>query len=296
LVQRFFKALVQILTWTKADDLPPFATRFDRIFESLSKSDLQTDADFSAESILGDLFSAPDERGRELFLGFYSEEGAKLAFERYGFFDMLRKQGFRPLLVGDVSDPNEHRLQIYDAKQSVDHLVVELVSSYRSESLPGHANGRYLFINWLLMQNPYEDFAESDHPLPGQEHPGLGLFLYYGYLLRLMAIRLGCDGLMNHPSYFHNGVLYGKISHFVDPDIEGRFLALERDLRHLDLAEASNVVRDGHVVDQRGVVFEWQPAPQIHPISPSAMKWFSSKSYSRAVRIVRDSTHFTVGV
>lgn len=294
MIRQLLRAVGQRLTFTKADDLPPFATRFDRIFESLSKSDLQADADFSEESILSDLFSSPDDRGRDLFLGYYSEEGAKLAFERYGFFDMLREKGFEPLLIGDVSDPNEHRLQIFDREQSVERLLMELVVSIKTQRIPGYPQGRYLFINWLMMQDPYADFEEDEYPLPGQEHPGLGLFFYYGYMLRLMAIRLGCDGLMNHPSYYHNGVLYGKISHFVDPDVEGRFLALERDLKHLPLAEASILVREGRVVDQRGVVFEWQPVAQVHPISAESMKWFDSKAYSRAVRIVRNSTHYRV--
>ena len=61
----------------------------------------------------------------------------------------------------------------------------------------------------------------------------------FGYLLRLMALRLGCDGLLNHPAHFHNAQLYGRFFNFVDPEVEGRFRALERDLAHLSLADAT---------------------------------------------------------
>ncbi|MCA9540754.1 MAG: hypothetical protein KC620_17765 [Myxococcales bacterium] len=251
------------------EDPTAFTVRYDRVFDSLSMADLQRDSSPLDESgVLDDLFRSA--HGSHYFLNTYSEEGARHAFERYGFFDLLRKRGFEPVFSADVADPDEHRLRIHDGVRRPDRLLIEASVSVRSLDLPGAPACRMLFINWLLMQDPRRAFRPTDVPLPGQAHPGLGLFLRFGYLLRLMAARVECEGMLNHPSYFHNGVLYGKMFHFADPQVEGTFLALTRDLAHLPLAEASNALRDGRVVDAAGAVAEWQPVAQVLPISPRA--------------------------
>lgn len=269
----------------------PFAVRYERVFESLQRADLQREEDDDAVD-LSDLFDTG--QGGRRFLNLYSEPGALMAFERYGFFDLLRERGIEPLLTSDLSDPDEHRFRIYDEVEAPERLVIELVAGLRDITLPDGAKCHMLFLNWLLMQNPNEAFTDERQALPGQAHPGLGLFIHFGYLLRLMAIRLGCDGLLNHPSYFHNGVLYGKFSHFVDPLIEGRMLALQRDLANLSLTESTVAVRDGRVVDERGRVFTWEPAPQVMPITEKARAWFESENYRALVERARDAHRFRI--
>jgi hypothetical protein len=271
--------------------LPPFAPDYDRVFASLTREELYGDSTILLdEDLFADLFER--EHRDDHFLGFYSVEGANLAFERYGFYQLLRDQGFSPKLIADTKDPDEHRLRIYDAEPSPDRLLIELAVGFRELSLPDAADCRLLFINWLLMQNPREAFSPDRPPLPDQEHPGLGLFPHFGYLLRLMALRLECDGLLNHPSHFHNGVLYGRFFHFVDPVTEGRFRALEDLLGHLPLAEATDAVAQGQVVDDRGQTVAWKPEPHVAPITNRARRWFASEGYRATVESVRRTAGF----
>lgn len=275
------------------DELPPFAPRYDRVFESLTREQLYGDSTSLLEDdLVAGLFGR--EQRNDHFLNFYSYEGAKLAFERYGFFALLRDKGFEPLLRVDVSNPDEHRLRIYDRLAEPGQLLIELAIGFRDVELPDGVACRTLFINWLLMQNPRDRFSSGRPPLPDQEHPGLGLFPHFGYLIRLMALRLGCDGLLNHPAHFHNAVLYGRFFHFVDPVVEGRFRALERDLEGLALTAATEAIAAGRVAEADGTTVQWKPAAQVAPITNHARAWFASDRYTTTVERVRQSHRFSV--
>ncbi len=276
------------------DGTPPSVTEYPEVFDQLSRDQLHDDAEeLSEEAILEDLFH-PHSRSHH-FLGFYSSQGGKLAMERYGFFKLLRQKGFDPILTADLSDPARHQLLIYDGTKDPGHLLIRLEAGFRGLELPHGEHCRMLFIHWLMMQDPRRDFSPDRPRLPDQDHPGLGLFLYFGQLLKLMVVRLHCDGLMNHPAHFHNALLYGKVMHFVDPEMEGRFQALRRDLRGLDLAEATQAVDEGRVIDAEGRPVKWQGVPQVMPITLQVMTWFDSPEYKDAVARTRDAGHFSVG-
>lgn len=261
---------------------PSFARDYDRVFRSLTREQLYGDSSVSLEEdLLDDLFDSSHRSDH--FLDYYSREGAELAFERYGFFQLLREKGFDPRIAADLTHPDEHRLRFFDGSVSPDNLLIELAVGFRDLRLPSGTRCRMLFINWLLMQNPRANFSPQRPPLPGQEHPGLGLFPHFGYLLRLMALRLDCDGLLNHPTGFHNAALYGRFFHFVEPLVEGRFRALERDLEGLSLAAATAAVNGGRVLDGEGRVFVWEPRSQAAPITNRARSWFASSEYRAAV-------------
>lgn len=294
-VAKVWKLLERALArFRKGASQPPFVQDYERVFRSLSREELyEEDApDLDAE-ISSELF---DRRHRDHhFLGTYSEKGGSLAFERYGFFDLLRERGFDPKLSLDVSDPDDHKLRIFDGVRNREHLLIELAASVREAELPNGQACSFLFIGWLLMQDPRREFLPDRPPLPEQEHPGLGLFPHFGYLLKLIAVRVRADGLLNHPSHFHNAVLYGKFSKFADPEIEGRFRALERDLAQLPLAEATRELAEGRVVDPRGRPVRWEPALQVGPITPRAKRWFESDDYLRTSSQVRDECRFGRG-
>lgn len=270
---------------------PPFAEQYDAVYASIDPKELQDESEPMDEAALIDELFRVDGRGQR-FLGYYSEDGARRALERYGFFDLLRDRGFEPILVGDVSDPDEHRMRIYDGDESVERLLIELVVGVRAVTLPNQVDCRFLFVNWLQMQDPRAVFPADRTPLPDQDHPGLGLFIQFAYLLKLISDRIGCDGLLNHPSHPHNGVLYGKVCHFVDPVIEGRFRALERDLGTEDLAELTALVQSGAIVDDDGAPYVWEPAPQVLPVSRRARGWFRSKAYCSVVEATGQSARF----
>jgi len=271
-----------------------FVPEYDAVFAELGASELQQDEEpLDEEALSLDLFH-PEARSTDRFLGFYTEQGARMAFERYGFFDLLRERGFDPLPVGDVSDAEQHRLRIYDGVEEPEHLLVELVVGIREMTLPNGVACRFLFVNWLLMQNPTASFDAGQVALPDQERPGLGLFVRFAYLLKLMAARIGCDGLLNHPAHPHNGVLYGQVSSFVDPSVEGRFRAMGRDVDTSDLAQLTGAVREGRVVDEAGEPFVWEPTSQVMPVSDAARSWFASPTYRAQVAEVMGARRYTV--
>ncbi len=272
-------------------ELPDFAQSYERIFRTLTREELyEEEAPDLEEELSAELFDR-NHRSHH-FLGVYSAKGGRLAFERYGFFDLLRERGFQPVLSLDLADPDEHKLRIHDGVRDSAHLLIELSVGYRDVELPDGTATRLLYIGWLMMQDPKRSF-EPDRPrLPEQEHPGLGLFPHFGYLLKLIAVRVGCDGLLNHPSHFHNAVLYGKFFQFVDPTTEGRFRALERDLKELDLADATRHVREGRVLEDGGETLKWEPSLQIAPLTPRAKQWFVSEEYRTTMERARDASKF----
>lgn len=286
-------ALARVRSASSSEQELAFAPAYDRVFESLTRAELYGDSiSLLEEDLAGDLFHR--ERRSKHFLDFYSQEGAVLAFERYGFFQLLRNKGFEPILDVDLADRDEHKLRIYDRVVRADHLLIELGVGRRTLPLPDGASLQLLFINWLLMQNPRASFTPDRPPLPDQEHPGLGLFPHFGYLVRLMALRLKCDGLLNHPAHYHNAQLYGRFFHFVDPIREGCFRALERDLASLSLAEATRAVDEGRVVDTDGLPVEWKPAPQVAPITNRARAWFATDAYQAEVQRTLEATRHRV--
>lgn len=261
--------------------VPGWVARHDRIFAALSERDLTADDDpLDALALERSLFhrDAPGER----FLGYYSHAGAVHAFEAYGFFDALRARGFRPHLSVDLDDPDSHRLRIHDGVDGP--VLVDLCLAIRELPLPdGFGRLRVLFVHWLMMQDPHRGFADDTEPLPGQVHPGLGLFPRFAHLLKLIAERLGLDGILNHPSHPHLGLLYAPASRFVDPADEGLLRAMHRDLGELPHATLDAAVARGDVLDADGVPVRWTPAPQLMPVSDAARAWFRRTAWRAEV-------------
>ena len=277
----------------EADRTPRSPADYPRVFSQLSPDELHEDTEELTDEALSEELFHPRSRSHH-FLGFYSPHGGRLAMERYGFLKLLRQKGFDPQLKADLTDPQRHRLRVYDGTDDPEHLLINLEAGFRDLEFPHGENCRMLLIYWLMMQDPRRSFASDRPRLPDQDHPGLGLFLYFGHLLKLMAVRLHCDGLMNHPAHYYNAVLYGKVMQFVDPEVEGRFQALQRDLGDLHLAEATRAVDEGRVIDATGQVLEWQGVPQVMPITLQVLTWFDSPAYRDTVARTREANRFTV--
>lgn len=281
------------LAAARPQDRPQSTSDFDHIYSEIEPNTLQADDQELTLELISRELADRDHRSHH-FLNFYSLKGGTFALERYGLLPLLRERGFRPVIRIETSDPNRNALRIYDAVDEPDRLLLELIAGFRDLELPDGTHCHMLFIEWLLMQDPGAEFPADRPPLPDQSHPGLGLFLFFGQMLRLMTVRLLCDGLMNHPAHYHNAFLYGKVMHFVDPVDEGRFQALRRDLAHLDLAEATAAVDEGRVRDQHGEVLRWRGTAQAMPITSKLVAYFKSPSYLAATRRCRDGLSFTV--
>ncbi|HND29900.1 MAG TPA: histone deacetylase, partial [Myxococcota bacterium] len=125
-----------------------------------------------------------------------------------------------------------------------------------------------LFVHWLTLRHPKGAFKRP--PLPGQEVPGLGMAREAGELLGRMAARLGLAGGGLRPAWLHVAYTARYRYHFVDPEVQGRFEALIRDLAPIfrgasgfDLASASRAVAEGKVwIERNGerMPWRWDPA------------------------------------
>jgi hypothetical protein len=211
-------------------------------------------------------------------LGYYSRQGLELTFERTGLFDRLRSRGFDdPFLDLDVSNPAGDTIRLYG-----DHRRRELLIETRLRVDRHTAKGMALLrIEWLLLQNPRLSFTPGRPPLPGQRHPGLGMLQDIMALLVLACDRLQLDGLLFVPSHFHT-VAQGRNLRFLSPEDEGLVRSVRAALDGLPLAEASQAVTAGQVVDvQSGRAFVWTPKPMVLPVTERLKEQVQGEEYER---------------
>jgi hypothetical protein len=257
--------------------------------------------DFSEADLEDSL--ADRERGRrdgQLFMGFYSRLGLETALERYGTLDRLRHRGFKPWLSFHHMGDQRDILHLKDGENGP--ILIELVCRYltlqakatRSTIQMGDSI-ELLAVEWILMQDPYRPFENQRLPFPGQQHPGLGLGREVTVLLQIMTERLGKEGMLVVPAYYHNGVLYNESFHFFSPEKEGELRALERDLAQFPIAIASWAVEKGLVCDEHtGQPFVWHPEEMLWPFSTRLKDYFATTTYHDAVAQIMQQQRFTL--
>ena len=244
-----------------------------------------------------------NKSGSGLFLDYYSEEGMQFGLEHYGLFALLRERGFEDLrLAMDTEDPYRQVLRLYFDKQDREHLLIEIVARFRTLSSPREAvdegaeeTYRMVSIEWMTMQNPREDFTLERRRLPGQTYPGLGIGRWMVELLRLMAERLKCTGLMNIPRHYHNAYLYSKQMLCFDPEDQGYLEAMKRDLRTLSLVETSEAIDAGALREagHEGALL-WEGKAQVMPVQPVLNEFFVRPGYIQAVAAAREKYKFSL--
>ena len=273
------------LSWLLGGSEAPIPTSMDQALTQFRRiagrfnqveltTDLEDDWSFTTEEILGE-FGHPEKPKK--VLGFYSQHGLEIALERYGVLPHLRSLGFTSFQVTiDTSQPTGDMARLWgDAGE----LLIEIVlreTEWRER--------RFLFVEWLLLQNPRR-FPASDRPLlPGQEHPGLGCLGMVVMMLVMSCERLGLDGIAFRPAHFHVAAQSKGHLTFVDPVDEARFLALEAALAGIPLAEATRLVADGAVIDEHdGEPVSWEPDLMVVPVSDTLRAWMAGEEFARAV-------------
>jgi hypothetical protein len=150
---------------------------------------------------------------------------------------------------------------------------------------------RALMWEWIMLQDPMADFPPGVEPLPGQLHPGLGQFRVLNALMLDYVKEVDVEALVAVPEYFHNAVLYSSHMRFYDPEREGRFQALMRDLLGLGLGPASRAVADGRVEPSEGL---WAPSEMVRPMADFIEAHFTHPSYRQQVEEARESVSYTV--
>lgn len=270
-----------------------------RLRHKLTAAQLQIGAGELSDMDLDGLFQ--NRSVDSLFMGYYTCEGLQIALEHYGFLDLLRERGFQNLLFSmDTSDRDRQVFRIHFDQTDADHLLVELVVRFRTLISPEAAvaegaetSYRMLSIEWLTMQNPLASFTLDRRMLPGQRYPGLGVGRWLVELLRMMAERLDCAGLMNIPRHYHNAVLYSKQMLCFYPEDQGRLEAMKRDLHGLPLVETSLQIEDGKLrQDGSDEPVLWEGKPQVMPIRPGLNAYFARAGYIQAVARMRDALKF----
>ncbi|HVN75361.1 MAG TPA: histone deacetylase [Thermoanaerobaculaceae bacterium] len=216
------------------------------------------------------------------FLEFFSKVGIELLLERFGILQQLRARGFKtPLVHLELEHPLGQTLKIFgDAERR--ELLVELRVHRSARAVPGC---EVLEVEWLLLQNPRETFGAERRPLPGQQHPGLGMLgEFFGWLV-VVSETLSLDGMLFRPSHFHLAALSRRHMRFLDPAAEALMRALERVLAGMPLDQASRAVEDGRVVRaDTGQSVAWEAWPMVMAATERLRARTEGEAYEAAVR------------
>ncbi len=226
--------------------------------------------------------------GSTLLLGMFTAEDLRKVLEKSGIFSDLRQKGIDDFIIKiNPLEDFDQVLKVYSKKVDYEHLLAELrlkegeiCPHGGSELIADFPAARILSIEWMMMQNPFQDFPTPFSGLPGQEHPGLGQARRVLKLIIAYCRLKNLDGVVNFPEYYHNAYLYRHVFKFYNPAKEAEFYAVLRDIASLSLTEMSWAVNTSCVIDQRtGEAFEWLSDVQIFPLSQSLQKYFQSPGY-----------------
>jgi hypothetical protein len=200
--------------------------------------------------------------------------------------------GFHELHIRiDAQDILEHRLYVYYDREDPDHLLIELrlregYFDQKKETIQGHRLERLdlLMIDWLCLQNPTRDFSLERPRLPGQKYPGLGLLRKIVNVLLHFSKDFEKEGLLNTPEYYHVAALYSQLFSFFDPIVQGKFLAIIRDMEQEDLLKVIYAIPNDCLIEvNTGRIEKWAPGEQILPISSRLKEYFASPIYETMV-------------
>lgn len=234
----------------------------------------------------------PEKRSTQFFLGFYSKSGVKLALKKYGVFEELNKRGFQDIhLEINTSDPFQQRLSFHYKERNKKNLIIEVILKRKHfttySTFPANIYGRsfeFLCVEWMAMQDPRARFTSDRPRLPGQEYPGLKLGRLAAELLAISCKRLRLAGILNVPEFFHNAQMYSKTFHFLNPEYEGKRIAIMRDLlKDYRLADVSWAI-DLECVKENSQPFKWFVSELIMPLDRDLHDYFSAPEYQRAAK------------
>jgi acetoin utilization deacetylase AcuC-like enzyme len=263
------------------DDYQPLLERFSGISEGLSQAELGDSGDLSQADVEESLGLRPTRQ--RLLLGFYTAQGMEVALHRYGVFQQLARLGYRNFRVGFDREGAGERVQVHATADDLpgEQLLIELIlEKRRCLGVP------VLYIHWFALRHPRAHFSERRPRLPGQEVPGLGLAQEAGTMLARMAVRLGLGGVAFRPSNYHVAYTSRRGFAFVQPDRQGRFEALVRDLAAFPLAQATQLVANGKV-HLGGAPYQWEADEMVY--------WLrESPADAGEVERVKALTSFTV--
>lgn len=234
------------------------------------------------------LYELAGENPGNLLFGRFDEGEVRSMLDRAGILEGMARRSYPdPLLRLDCEDPSDQRVSLYAGDLSRDRLLLEARLSL-SRFHPGKAIGpfsekdtfRMLIVHWLCLSDPERPFTPDRPRLPGQRRPGLGVLSGSLALLREIGRELSLDGVLDVPDHFHTALFYSRAFRFLEPEIEGRFQAIVRDLSGIPLALASEAIKLGCLVDRStGNPHPWEAAEQVMPVRGPLRRYLSSSGY-----------------
>ena len=237
------------------------------------------------------LFELEGRNPENRLFGRYGPGDVMARLDRSGILEGLSRRGYRdPTLLLSCEEPADQRVLLYAGEATRDRLLIEVrlqLCLFRPRRAigplaPGSAF-RMLTIDWLVLSDPDRPFTIDRPRLPGQQRPGLGLLSPCLLLLRDMARELLLDGVLDVPDHFHTALFYSRRLHFLEPEAEGRLLAIARDLKNVPLALASEAIQEGCLVNRgSSEILPWRPSEQVLAVRGPIRAWFHSREYARA--------------
>jgi acetoin utilization deacetylase AcuC-like enzyme len=208
---------------------------------------------FTAADLPGVLPESEESR----LLGRWTEAEVIGLLERFGLLEQLRAKGYRePQVEVEPSSGLGETVRIWGAADRHE-LLVEFRASRNAHVLPGF---ELLWVEWLLLQDPRRRFPPGRPPLPGQEHPGLGVFADFVGLLALLCQEAGLDGIGFRSAHYHIVALGHPRLAFLDPADQTLFRDAQRRAGTMPLAEAARAVAEGRVGP-------WREVAMVLPVS-----------------------------
>ncbi len=230
--------------------------------------------------------------GSERFLGYYSIDGIRRAYEAYGIHGQLEELGLGHYEIKvSCDDGSRHRVQILlDGIVDDDHRIIDFIVRPITVGAATLTEGRttegffnVLLVEWLCLQNPLGQFTKKRPRLPGQVYPGLGLGYAAHNVSLLIAQRLGYHGVVNVPEHYHLAVAYDRVGyHFVSKahDLEVKRVIAGTSHLHFACAAWAAERRLLRVNDALGnptpKAWIYNPAEMLAPVSESLDDLLSS--------------------
>lgn len=224
----------------------------------------------------------------DLYLGHYTEEQIKDRLKKSGIMKKLADMGFPKIHVEIITrDVYNHRLYVHTGVRDYDHILIELrlregIFRPREQFLSRYPLGPLpmILVDWLMLQNPTRDFDPQRPGLPQQRYPGLGLLQDLIPLVMEVVRETGRAGVLDVPEHYHGALFYSRWFRFFNPETEGKFLAMQRDVGSHPLHVASHAIDRGCLVSlKEGVAENWVPGEQILPLGDQMKGYFNHHQY-----------------
>ncbi len=251
------------------------------------------------KDILSDLI---EDKSSSLFLGRFSMAEVKAVLGRMNFYREARDRNLLPLVFDlDSSEHPVQRLRVFQDEKDPDKLIVDL--KIREGRLvlkkglpldPRFFEYGFLILEWLTLQNPAIGFTRKRPPLPGQQHPGLGLSKKVVDIFVYLARVLCKDGLLAFPAYFHNALLFSRYFYFLNPEKAGEVRAIRKFFPDIPFKHLAWIVYLNAMRREDGSVYEWQSEAQIVPLRKELKDYCTSRDYRRRVREARGKHGYMV--